>query len=59
MKKLYMWTAKRAGATITITGFDANGVSQKLVGVDRIDGPTDSRPHIVAVDKDGEAVELA
>lgn len=50
------WNAKRAGARITITGFDEDGRAMKVVGVDRIEAGT---PHPIATDRDGDRWALA
>jgi len=64
-KKLKDWTAKRAGAGITISGRDATtGDEIKIAGVNRIEG---GRAHAlggvqtapIAVDKNGVKYELA
>jgi hypothetical protein len=37
MHKLTNWTAKRAGARMTVYGKDENGAEAKIVGVDRVE----------------------
>lgn len=56
MHTLSNWKAKRAGGRITIYGVDQNGISTKIVGVDRIEP---SAGFCIATDKDGAAHRLA
>jgi len=57
MDKIFMWVAKRSGASISVSGFDAAGAAVKVSGVDRIEagkngvGPT-------VIDKSGKSYEL-
>lgn len=53
---IYAWTAKRAGAGITIRGHFDNGLSAKLVDIGEI---TLQDNAIVAIKKDGAVHRLA
>lgn len=56
MKKLKMWTARRAGGRITINAVDAEtGKPFKVVGVDSIEA---GQPNPIAEDKDSVKYEL-
>ena len=58
MMKLTDWSAKRAGARITVTGFNPDGHFVKVANVDVITaGEKGKAP--VAVDKNGVQYELA
>ena len=58
VKKIINWSARRAGAKITITGETANGKPIKIVGVETIEaGKNGGNP--MAIDMSDERYELA
>lgn len=57
MKKISMWIAKRSGASISISGFDAAGATVKIAGVERIEAGKNGVGPVVT-DKSGAQYEL-
>ena len=57
---IYRWTAKRAGAAITIHGLDANGRPVKVTGITSVEpGPgSQSYSCVYARVKEGDAHRL-
>ena len=57
---LYNWTARRSGATISITGVDAAGIERTVTGVASIIPNPSSHPRSVIAHGGDEAIhELA
>jgi hypothetical protein len=50
---IYAWTATRSGATMTIRGVDADGMSVKLAGVTSITCHPEAVETVYAISTDG------
>lgn len=56
MERLTKWTAKRAGAGITITALGSDGQQRRVANIASVEG---ANPYPIATDKDGVKYELA
>lgn len=57
---LYNWTARRSGASISISGVDAAGIERTLTGIMSIRPSPSSHPRsVIAYRNDGALHELA
>lgn len=56
---LFNWTARRSGASITITGVDAAGIERTLTGIQKItQSPTRNDRSALAYDANGDRHQL-
>lgn len=57
LKKVFNWSAKRASASLTISGFDAKGAAVKIVGVPVIEAGKKGKGPVVT-NNAGDRFEL-